>query len=138
MMLTRDITGERFERWTVLSYSHKFKQRTYWLCRCDCGTERVIKAQNLCAGESRSCGCIRKETLVKAATRHGMHFTPEYFAWRDIKRRCFNSSFKNYKDYGGRGITMCSEWRSSFPAFYEHVGSRPGIKFSIERIDNDT
>lgn len=63
--------------------------------------------------------------------------TPEYEAWRSIKRRCLSPTAKHYEDYGGRGITICPKWRDSFPAFLRDVGYRPGPKYSIDRINNN-
>lgn len=67
--------------------------------------------------------------------KHGMYRTPEYQAWISIKARCYNPNSRNYKNYGGRGISMCSEWDADFMAFYEHIGPRPSDRHSIDRID---
>lgn len=69
--------------------------------------------------------------------RHGMSGTPEYWAWRDIKKRCYNPNVKWYENYGGRGIKMQENWITDFIAFYKDVGPRPGKGYSIDRIDND-
>jgi len=63
--------------------------------------------------------------------------TPTWRTWRNIKKRCFTTSYEYYKHYGGRGITVCERWVNSFAAFYEDVGERPGQEYSLERIDND-
>jgi hypothetical protein len=68
---------------------------------------------------------------------HGMTHTPEYQAWRSMKRRCYSPRDKGYADYGGRGITVCPEWLHDFQAFYDHVGPRPTSQHSIDRIDNN-
>lgn len=69
--------------------------------------------------------------------QHGMTNTPEYQCWRNILMRCFNPKTRMYPRYGGRGITICDEWRDSFLSFYQHVGPRPSKGHSIDRIDND-
>ena len=69
-------------------------------------------------------------------TRHGMSRTKPYAAWQQMKERCLNSNSKSYKYYGGRGITVCKEWKDSFENFYKDMGDRP-IKMTIDRIDND-
>ena len=68
--------------------------------------------------------------------KHGRSRTPEFWAWVNMLRRCHYPKHPNFASYGGRGITVCAEWRSSFAAFYSHIGPRPNAKHSIERIDN--
>jgi hypothetical protein len=63
--------------------------------------------------------------------------TPAYKLWTAIKQRCLNPNYPRFCDYGGRGITICDEWRRSFEAFYEHVGDRPAPHLSLDRIDNN-
>lgn len=70
-------------------------------------------------------------------TTHGMTNTPEYRAWKDLKKRCNNKNIPCFHRYGGRGISVCEEWASSFMAFYDHIGPRPGKNYSVDRIDND-
>lgn len=62
---------------------------------------------------------------------------PEYDVWQQMKNRCTNDKFKQWKDYGGRGISMCPEWLASFDAFIADVGHRPSTELTIDRIDND-
>ncbi len=68
---------------------------------------------------------------------HRRSFTPEFHCWGDMLRRCYNQNFKQYKDYGGRGITVCAEWKSSFNSFFGFMGERPTPFHTIERINND-
>ena len=63
--------------------------------------------------------------------------TPEYVSWGEMKQRCYNKSNKDFKNYGGRGICVCDEWRNSYPTFLEDMGRRPSSKHSIDRIDNN-
>ncbi|KKL47476.1 hypothetical protein LCGC14_2335170 [marine sediment metagenome] len=67
---------------------------------------------------------------------HNMTNTPEYKTWRHMKDRCLNPKNKCYKDYGGRGIQICPEWRNSFLAFFKDMGPRLSNQ-SIDRIDNN-
>ncbi len=69
--------------------------------------------------------------------QHGMCGTLEYTTWYCMKARCYNKNYKQYKDYGGRGIMICDRWRNSFIAFFEDMGLRPFPKARIDRIDND-
>ena len=70
-------------------------------------------------------------------TTHGMSRTPEYQAWKNMKKRCFNPNTKQYSDWGGRGITVCDRWKNSFENFFADMGLKPTAKHSIDRIDND-
>lgn len=69
-------------------------------------------------------------------TKHMKCKTPIYYVWQSMKARCENPKTKNYANYGGRGIRVCEEWRSSFVAFHRDMGDRPD-GFQIDRIDND-
>ena len=67
---------------------------------------------------------------------HGMSNAPEYGVWSAMKQRCMEPTDVNFKDYGGRGITVCDEWKNSFMAFFKDMGQRPA-GLSIERRDNN-
>jgi len=127
-----DLTGQRFGRWNVVSYS-----KGGWLCKCDCGTERVIESKTLRAGDSMSCGCLAKELARENLKTHGMSKTRLYKRWSSIIERCENIDNPRYMDYGGRGITVCNAWHD-FGAFYEWAINN-GYKESlqIDRIDNN-
>jgi hypothetical protein len=129
-----DLTGKQYGRWTVLGRgpdSHKNRQ---WFCRCECGNERLIQASALTCGDSKSCGCLRRE-LTKKRSNH-THETPEYNIWTCIIARCYNPRNPAFPNYGGRSIMMSDEWRFSFPAFLNDMGARPSPGLTIERIDN--
>jgi hypothetical protein len=87
--------------------------------------------QHLANGKTKSCGCFRKESV----TKHGQYRSVEYAAWRNILSRCDNPKDKRYANYGGRGIQVCERWKS-FENFLSDMGTRPGLNYSIERIDN--
>lgn len=129
---TKDLTGQSFGRWTVLSYAGK----SYWICRCECGKERAVFTGNLKNGKSASCGCLRDEIVSNVQSTHRLTGSPEYKVWAGIKRRCQNENEDSYHNYGGRGIKMCQRWADSFEAFLADVGSRPSASHSIERIEN--
>lgn len=87
--------------------------------------------------------CIRKSFV---SGHCGTHYNqlinvrrnkPEYWTWNAMKARCSNPNTTQYKNYGGRGITVCPEWRESFEQFYKDMGPRPTNKHSIDRINND-
>ena len=129
-----DITGKKFGRWTVLQYADKRGGTPYWMCRCECGTVREVTRVSL-GRWSNSCGCLKNERAAELKTRHGRYETGEYNSWHSMLQRCTNPNNPSYHRYGGRGITVCPEWRQSFQAFYEDMGCRPP-DHTLERVDN--
>jgi hypothetical protein len=123
-----DLTGRRFGRWLVLAHHGwaQGAQPTTWLCRCDCGVERPVPTARLNNGMSRSCGCIK--------TVHGNAHTREYKIYKGMIQRCENPRNPNYKDYGRRGIFICSRWRESFETFLADVGLAPSTRHTIDRF----
>lgn len=108
--------------------------RVKWLCKCDCGNEMIAFGENIRGGNTGSCGCRR----AVSRRRHGManQTTNEYTLWSGMMQRCRNPKTINYANYGGRGITVCEEWRS-FENFYRDMGPRPSLIHSLDRRDNE-
>ena len=133
--------GDTFGRWTVISdeYIGKGSNKKY-LCQCSCEKQiqRYVRGWNLINGDSKSCGCLTSETVKKRRTIHGETGTRLYNLWVSMKERCNNPNNSRYHRYGGRGITVCKEWRDSFLNFkkwaYEN-GYQENL--SIDRKDND-
>jgi hypothetical protein len=129
--------GQRFGRLTTITEASKRGHNRYWVCRCDCGREVVIGQDKMKSGHTKSCGCLRDET--RSAVNHGAAAkgirSPEYRAWDAIKQRCLNPRDRAYRDYGGRGITVCDRWLK-FEHFFEDMGPKPSPQHSIDRIDN--
>ena len=134
-----DLQGQRFGRLTVIKYSHLDKHnRIVWLCKCDCGNEKEIPSQNLVTGRTTSCGCYQKEIKIKNKTTHGLSHTRLFNTWGKIINRCTCETSKAYKYYGGRGITVCDEWRNDFMAFYNWAMDNGYEEhLTIDRIDNN-
>lgn len=132
-----DITGCKFGRWTVLQRADNSNQgQAQWLCRCECGTEKVVLGLNLKGGKTVSCGCYNRQQQREKHLTHGKRRTRIYRIWCHLKGRCLTPSNKKYYCYGGRGITVCDEWRDDFQAFYEWAmanGYRDDL--TIDRID---
>jgi len=129
---TQRFIGKRFGRWTVLAEHPERGRGRHWLCRCDCGTERTVRENNLRYGSSKSCGCC---VARERNTKHGMSRSRAYSIWIALKQRCLNPEATNYANYGGRGITVCERWLA-FENFYADMGDPPpGL--SIDRIDNN-
>lgn len=150
-----ELTGLRFGRLTVISESEPRTfpcgaKQTMWICKCDCGNAVIVTAGNLRRGHTTSCGCLRKEVAAdvgKSRTIHGGALGNKksrlYKVWSNMKDRCFNSNNPRYKDWGGRGISVCQEWRNDFAAFrswsmdngYDETARRG--ECTIDRIDVD-
>lgn len=130
-----DLAGLRFGRLLVVERS--LGQRdTKWLCKCDCGSQKVIGSRALRTGRSTSCGCLHKEQLSSRVKTHGLSESFEYRVWIGMRQRCDNPKSSRHKDYGGRGIKVCDRWQS-FEAFLSDMGNAPGDGYSLDRIDND-
>ena len=134
------LAGQRFGRWFVLCRSPREHPggKAVWICRCDCGSIRDVVGSSLRSGRSNSCGCLSleltRERIVRQNTTHGMTNTPEWRSWASMLGRCYNSSHRNYSDYGGSGISVCDLWRFSFADFFRDMGPRlPGT--TLDRID---
>lgn len=134
-----DLTGRRFGRLFVVENVGKDKfEKHRWLCVCDCGNTKIVTGNCLCSGMTSSCGCIRIENTIKAKTTHGLSKTRLYNIWGEIVQRCTNAKCKQYKNYGGRGIKMCDEWRWNFESFYEwSINNGYHNDLTIDRINND-
>lgn len=130
-----DLTGLRVGRLLVISYSESNDGRKAWVCHCDCGTKVDIRGVNLRSGKTKSCGCFKADRMAEGlGKKHGMHLTRTYKTWHSMLERCRNPSATSYKDYGGRGITVCREWYQ-FERFYSDMGERPD-GMTLDRIEN--
>lgn len=132
--------GKKFNRLTVIEYSHKKGNKKYYLCDCSCGNRVYVRQDKIKSGHTKSCGCLMKETssmIGKNSKTHGKTKSPEYIVWGSMKARCFNTNEESYKNYGGRGITVCDRWKNSFENFLNDMGERPTNQHQIDRIDND-
>jgi len=133
-----DLTGERFERLCVIRRVGNKKDKVMWLCKCDCGNETNATGTHLKRGSIKSCGCLRRELQ----TKHGEHKSRLYGVWRDMKSRCYDANLKSYKNYGGRGITVCDDWHD-FANFREwaydngYHPEAPKWKCTLDRINNN-
>lgn len=130
----------KYGRWTVLERVGVIADSPAYLCRCDCGTERVVPIRNLRHGTSQSCGCLRVESTQKIHLTHGETnpATPEYRAWASMISRCTQSTnLKDKVNYKDRGISVCDRWINSYENFLSDMGRKPSPDHSLDRIDND-
>lgn len=104
-----------------------------WECLCECGNKCSRLASHINSKKMPSCGCFSNKAKGLHARAHGMTGSPEFVSWKSAKARCFNPGSASFSDYGGRGITMCTEWKESFERFFEDMGQRPP-GMSLERI----
>jgi len=134
----RDLSGQRFSRLLVLSIDHEVKYskttEKYWKCRCDCGNIKAISEQKLLNGDTRSCGCFRKKVTGDNSRTHGKSRIRIHRIWCGIKARCND---KKNNRYGGRGITVCPEWRDFLTFHAWAMANGYADQLTIDRIDND-
>jgi hypothetical protein len=140
-----DLTGHKYNFWTVMHKGEKTKDRSFfWICKCDCGTVSDVRSNHLRNGASKCCGCKGNERLIqrsignKHGLKHGLADHPLRGIWKAMISRCYNDKNKYYKNYGGRGIRVCDEWKNDLVAFYNWSISNGWVKrLSIDRKDNN-
>jgi len=137
---------QKFNRLTVIKEEQKliYKNQTTrrFLCRCECGNEKIIIGAHLRSGKIQSCGCLNNEVrgkrFVEYSTTHGLSKHMLYQTHQHMKHRCSNPNHKKWNLYGGRGIKVCDRWLGDdgFKNFLEDMGERPEGT-SLDRINND-
>ncbi|MEI6821039.1 MAG: hypothetical protein WCL51_03835, partial [Bacteroidota bacterium] len=119
-----DLTGNKYGRLEVLRpYQTNAEGRLYYTCKCECENETNVRADLLKRGTTKSCGCLKKEAEALSAVTHGLTYTNGklnrlYRIWQNMKKRCQNTNDPNYKYYGGRGISVCEEWKADYINFH--------------------
>lgn len=103
-------------------------------CVCDCGKERHVSLYDLKRGHTTSCGCYRVEKCRSYNTTHGLSRTPTHNSWRGMIARCTDPKHQFYRYYGGKGVTVCDSWISSFANFLNDMGLKPKGT-SLDRIN---
>lgn len=130
-----ELEGQRFGRLLVEAKALPKGSATTYLCLCDCGARKEVRGASLRKGETTSCGCARAEKMARHQHRHGYYRTPTYNTWRAMLARCRDPSHPQFKDYGGRGISVCPQWHQ-FENFLADMGARPADR-TIDRIESD-
>lgn len=137
-MIGRDITGEKCGMLTAIKLLDERTKdgKKQYLCRCDCGKERIVVATEFRTGKVFSCGCTHKNKKYKNFSLKDKTDKHIYKLWYDMKRRCEDPRRDDYERYGGRGIRVCEEWQSfqNFLDWSRSSGYSPGL--TIDRIDN--
>ena len=138
MPLGKDLTGKKFGRLTVNGFSHiDSSKKRCWLVTCDCGNEMTVIGRSMTSGNTKSCGCLNLEVLQDRMTTHGMSKSNAYNSWQKMKDRCLNPKNKDYRHYGGRGITFCKRWLK-FENFLADMGEREkGLTLERDEVDGN-
>ena len=137
------LIGKKFNRLLVISRADNIVQkdgrsRVAWSCLCDCGNRTIVVTNLLKSGRVKSCGCIKTERNRTYFTKHNGSHERLYKVWCSIKKRCYNKNFRQFMDYGGRGIAVCDEWLHNYSAFRDWAmanGYNPNAKFGECTID---
>lgn len=127
-----DLIGQKFGILIVVKRVENSQNgHARWLCQCDCGNFKEIQSDSLRTGNTKSCGCRERQ-------KHGLYQHPLYTRWKGIKNRCYNRAHNCYKNYGGRGISICKEWLNDFKSFYNWAIENGYEKeLQIDRINNN-
>ena len=136
-----DLTGQRFGKLVAEKPDGRDAQgRIFWICACDCGKSKRVRASHLRSGAVTSCGCDRYKKVAEKVTSHGHasggKVSPIYTSWAQMHARCSNQNHNRFHRYGGRGIRVCDQW-ATFEGFLADMGEKPGSQYSIDRINND-
>ena len=134
-----DLTGKKFGRLTVVE---KVKRKpnqsnTRWLCECECGNKVEVLMPHLQSGHTRSCGCLNNEIRGKCLITHGLQYHRFYQTWLMMNTRCYDEKYDGFKYYGGRGISVCDEWRNDPTAFLAWCDGHEMIPdgYTLDRIE---
>ena len=135
-----DIVGQTVGELTVIDIvSKRYAGRSirFAITICSCGNTHELTLNALRTGNTRSCGCVRKQVTGDRARTHGEAHTPLHHVWSGMKQRCLNPNDISYSYYGGRGITVCDDWMKyePFAEWAKLNGYGPGL--TIERVDNN-
>ena len=140
-----DLAGRIFSRLTVIEKDPIRKNhRLVWKCQCKCGNTLSVMGSSLLNGNTRSCGCLKIERVIKMGEAKATHghtrrrvISSEFRAWNSMKDRCLNPNHPGFKHWGGRGITICERWQHSFENFLADVGFKSSPRLSLDRINNN-
>lgn len=128
--MMKDLRGQKFNKWLVIGLPFRNKNHTFYQCKCDCGTMKDVELSTLKRGTSSGCAKCRNNHHT-----HGKSSSKIYWIWHGMNERCLNKKQPSYKNYGGRGITVCDEWQK-FEPFYEWaMANGYAENLTIDRID---
>lgn len=136
-MIQEKIIGKTFNRLKVLKETNNPERHKRFECVCNCGNIIFTSLHKLKSGHTKSCGCLKTEKFKDRVTKHGFSSTRLYHIWYDMVGRCENSNYKNYHRYGGRGISVCNEWKKFIVFRQWALSNGYSEKLTIDRLDND-
>lgn len=134
-MKHQHLIGTRFNRLTPIRRLLTGYQQVTYLCQCSCGSTCVVAGASLVSNNTKSCGCLFRDTVRSFSRTHGQSNTRAYTIWASMKQRCLNPNVAAYKYYGGRGVKVCDDWLQ-FSRFLADMG-QPTPRAKLERIDNN-
>jgi hypothetical protein len=130
------LVGQKFGRLTAIKESETKKYS--YECICECGITKSVETSSLVKGYTKSCGCLRVQHISGIAKRHSLSSHPLYKVYKHMKDRCGNPKNKDYKNYGGRGITVSDHWLKRFKSFYDWALANNWQKgLQIDRRENN-
>jgi hypothetical protein len=138
----RDLYGKKFNKLMVIKYAKSYKWQSYWLCKCVCGNLCEVSSAALISNNTKSCGCLKMEKLIKRSTKHNMVYTRFYHIYCGIVSRCKYKSKKDYRWYGGKGIrclwlTFSDFKQDMYKSYLSHVKKFGEKETTIDRINSD-
>lgn len=139
----KDLRGKKFGILKVIEQTEDYikpsgEHCAKWLCECECGITVSIVGYNLTGGYSKSCGCAQLRGSIEANSTHRSSYTRLYRIWSSMKKRCYSIKYRDYKNYGGKGIIVCDEWKNDFAAFKNWaINNGYSDTLSIDRKDNN-
>jgi hypothetical protein len=141
MFVREMVIGQKFGRLTLISLMPNKRYRTFF-CKCDCGNTLVIRGDSILRSKLPSCGCYFKEIMRELQHRshitHNKTNTRIYKEWQNMKKRCLYPNFEHYDRYGGRGISICPEWKEHFESFYKWaIANGYNDTLTLDRVNND-
>lgn len=134
------LIGQKFNRLTIKEDIGIHKHGRKVSAACECGKEGIYYVSFLKTGHTKSCGCLNKEKQAEnkiKMTKHGKTGDDIYMLWKSIRARCYNKNDPRYANYGGRGVTMCEEWKASFQPFYDWCisnGWKKGLAIDKDKL----
>lgn len=128
--------------WTLIqaNVGRDTSYRKLNLYRCICGNEKILVEDNVKSNKSKSCGCMKGHLVSIQKIEHGNairgKLSPAYLSYRSMKARCLDKNHPYYYNYGGRGVTICETWLTSFESFLNDMGNRP-TGCTLDRINSN-